>query len=148
MPPAQLAAFTDFNNTFKTGKTMFGIYTEAVDTGVVIVKLVGEVTVENAEQLHQILLENLREQQQVMIDCEQMSSVDIFAVQLLCSAHRTSVSWNKLLTWHGTLPEVLTATITEAGFAQRRGCGLCPDGVFCIWSCQGSSIRGAGAGDP
>lgn len=121
---------------------MFTMQREETESGALILHLIGEATVEHAEQLQQTLLQDLQECHQVMLNCEQLTKVDIYAIQMMCSAHRTSVAWDKLLTWNGTLPAVLLETITEAGFTRRHGCSICPDGVFCMWSCQQEQASG------
>ena len=92
-----------------------------------------DVLSEKHPELREELLKGLTEQEQVQIDCEKVTEMDFFAIQMLCSAHRTSVSWNKLLTWHGALPEVAENAIRRTGFARHHGCDLCPDGVCCMW---------------
>ncbi len=113
---------------------MLNIHKEITADGAAILKLEGDVTVEHSEQLQQMLLEGLLEHNHLMIDCEKVTSFDFFAIQMLCSAHRSSVSWNKLFTWHGSQPEKVTAAIQKAGFARHSGCNLCPDGVCCMWT--------------
>jgi len=98
-----------------------------------ILKLEGDVTVEQVGALQQALLEGLTEQDQLLIDCDQVTGMDFYAIQLLCSAHRTSISWNKKLAWHGDMPAVVNDAIKKAGFARSHGCDLCPDHARCMW---------------
>ena len=113
---------------------MLTIHKETTGQGAAVLKLAGDVTVEDSEQLQQALLAELRDQDRLMLNCESATSFDFFAIQMLCSAHRTSISWNKLLTWQGSLPAVVMSAMQTAGFARHHGCNLCPDGVCCMWS--------------
>ncbi len=113
---------------------MLTIEHEETGTGALILHLRGEATVEHIGTLQQELTHQLQQRSQVLLNCEELTRVDIYAVQLLCAAHRSSIAWNSLLTWHGKLPEVLREVMIEAGFARKYGCSLCPDGVFCMWS--------------
>jgi len=101
--------------------------------GSAVLQLEGELSVESAEMLRAALLEGLREQDQLLLNCQQTTSIDFFVIQMLCSAHRTSVVQEKLLTWQGTIPAEVKKTIEALGFARLTGCDLCPDGVRCMW---------------
>jgi len=112
---------------------MLNVQQQAAGKGEVVLKLAGEVTIENAGQLREALLKGLTEQDQVQLDCEKVTGIDFFGIQMICSAHRTSVAWKKRLTWHGKLPTVVEDAIKQTGFARHHGCDLCPDGVRCMW---------------
>jgi hypothetical protein len=75
----------------------------------------------------------LGELERLQVDCTELSAIDFFSVQLLCSAHRTSVAWGKELSFAGAAPPEVEAGIRRSGFARHRGCSLCPPGVRCLW---------------
>jgi len=112
---------------------MLQIQKQTAGKGVVVLTLAGEVSIESAGQLREELLRALMEQDHVQVDCEKVSDFDFFGIQMVCSAHRTSVAWKKLLTWHGKLPTVAEDAIRRTGFARHHGCDLCPDGICCMW---------------
>lgn len=98
-----------------------------------ILKVLGEATVENAQQLQEALLEGLRSYRQLGIDCSAVSAIDFFTIQMLCSAHRTSVVWGKTFTFHGEPAATVRDTIQAVGFSRHAGCALCPENVRCMW---------------
>jgi len=112
---------------------MPNIYQEPTGDGVAILKLEGEVTIEQAELLREALLTGLRELNHLMLNCDAVTKIDFFVIQVICSAHRTSIAWEKLFTWHGTPPAEIRKAFQAAGFARLHGCDLCPDNVRCMW---------------
>lgn len=98
-----------------------------------ILKIQGAATVEAAQELQQALLDGLRSCEELRLDCSAVSEIDFFAVQLICSAHRTSVVWNKSLVFHGEPSAAVKTGIRASGFYRHTGCSLCPDGVRCMW---------------
>ena len=112
---------------------MLNIHKQSAGKGSMILKLEGEVTVEQVGELQQVLLEGLTDQEQLLLDCEQVTGMDFYAIQMLCAAHRTSVVWKKSLVWQGTMPAVINEAIKKAGFARNHGCDLCPQNVRCMW---------------
>lgn len=112
---------------------MLSLSTEVIGEGAARLKIVGEATVEHAAELRLALLEGLQEHEQLLVDCEQTTAIDFFAVQLLCSAHRSSVRWEKHLSFSGTPSAQVAEGIRRAGFARHRGCSLCPSHLRCLW---------------
>lgn len=109
------------------------LHCEPGEQGIGLLRIEGEIRVEHAEELRQALLEGLEQYQHLQVDCEQVGTLDFFAVQLLCSAHRTSVARQKILTFSGTPSEPVRQAISATGFARHRGCSLCPKDVRCLW---------------
>jgi anti-anti-sigma factor len=103
------------------------------DSGEVgILTLAGELTIERAVELKEALSKSLDEVSQLVLNLEKTAKVDLSALQLLCSAHRTSIRLNKHLSLAGNLSEPFERTVEEAGFFRRKGCGLSPD-KGCLW---------------
>lgn len=96
-------------------------------------RLEGEVSVEHAESLKAALLEGLESSQTLEIDCEKVTAMDFYAVQMLCSAHRTSVDRNRLLVFSGAPSQAVSQAIESSGFVRHRGCSLCPQSIRCLW---------------
>ncbi len=120
---------------------MLNIAQETTSEGATLLKLVGDATIEQAEQLHQSLLAALKGNDHLQVDCSQTSSLDLYAIQLLCSAHRSSVAWKKTLTFHGTPTEPIKRAINKTGFRREYGCPLCPTDVICLWAQQPGPSR-------
>jgi ABC-type transporter Mla MlaB component len=82
----------------------------------------GELTVSNAAALREGLLAALAQGDQVELDLEEVTAIDLAGLQLLCSAHRTAVAGEKSLTLKGTLPPALQQACAGAGFDLHRSC--------------------------
>jgi len=117
---------------------MLTIHEQTTDNSLQL-KLEGDATIESAEQLHQALLEGLRSQTEVQIDCSATESIDVYALQIFCSAHRTAIEWEKKLTFQGNLSAAVSQAITATGLLRDHGCSHCPDGVCCMWATNSSS---------
>lgn len=102
--------------------------------GLKVLELVGEATVEHADQLREALLAGLRSQEKFELDCSHVERIDFFALQMICSAHRTAISWSKSLTLREEIPPVVKEAVQLIGFSRHIGCDLCPDGVCCMWA--------------
>ena len=112
---------------------MLNLTMESIGANAGRLKIEGEATIEQALSLRQALLAGLDQYDELQVDCAQTTAVDVFTVQLLCSAHRSSVVWNKLLTFHGQPSAAVAEGIRSVGFARHQGCNLCPQGVRCLW---------------
>ena len=112
---------------------MLSLSKEAIGEGAVRLKIIGEATIEHAAELRLALLEGLQDHEQLLVDCEQTTAIDVFALQLLCAAHRSSVRWEKQLSFSGTSSAQVEEGIARVGFARHCGCSLCPPGVRCLW---------------
>jgi len=117
---------------------MLTIHEQTTDNGLQL-KLEGDATIESATQLHQALLEGLRSQAEVQIDCSATESIDVYALQMICSAHRTSVDWEKKLTFQNKPSAAVSQAIAATGLLRDHGCSHCPDGGCCMWSPNCSS---------
>lgn len=112
---------------------MLQITTETASPGIGVLKLAGEATIEHADQLREALQSGLNELEHLQVDGAALTAIDFFTLQLLCSAHRTSVQRKKVFTWHAGKPELVKESIKTNGFIRQQGCSLCPDGVVCMW---------------
>ncbi len=94
--------------------------------------LAGDLTIEHAQELHQKLMTFLDQSQQLTIAFEDVTAADLSLVQLLCSAHRTSVRADKFLQLDQQRPKALRQVVREMGFLRDKGCALDSQGS-CIW---------------
>jgi anti-anti-sigma factor len=92
----------------------------------------GELTIQRAAELKTALISSLASVEHLVLNLEKVAEVDLSCLQLLCSAHRTSVRSNKRLTWAGNRPESLARTVGDAGFVRHKGCVLDRD-KSCLW---------------
>jgi anti-anti-sigma regulatory factor len=98
-----------------------------------ILKIAGEATVDHAQELKEALQQALEEHDQLQLDCTGIETLDFFAIQLLCSAHRTAVARKKRLGFVGTAPPPVEEALARAGFVRHQGCSYCPEGDRCLW---------------
>lgn len=104
----------------------------AID-GSVTLRLVGELTIETASEMREILLGEMQESSIIRVNCNDVTNIDFFGLQMLCSAHRTSVAKKKLLTWDGQKVELIKEVGLSNGFSRHCGCSLCPQDIACMW---------------
>ena len=101
---------------------MFALNEEVASDGALVVSLEGDATVENLDRVKQVLLGALLNNDRVLVNCDRLESIDIFFIQLLCSAHRTAVAREKEFVFLGSLPPSLRDTVKVAGFIRQHGC--------------------------
>lgn len=100
----------------------------------IILHLQGDLTIETVADLRQALLEVFGQPDyQVQLDARELASIDFFGLQLLCSAHRTSIVNKKLLSWFDQRPTQIDNSMQISGYTRHCGCTLCPPGVDCMW---------------
>ena len=113
---------------------MLNIHKDVASDGAVILKLEGDATIEYADQLHQTLLTELKANEKTLIDCSATNSIGLYAIQLFCSAHRSSVTWKKSFSFTNTPSAPVVDAIKRTGFLREHGCSLCPEHISCMWS--------------
>jgi anti-anti-sigma factor len=98
-----------------------------------VVTLKGEVTIQQAEQLRMALMEAFEAGDRVRVDLQRVTEVDLSCLQILCSAHRTSLANNKLISIGSLRAEVFNEILVRAGMRRHIGC---PQDVHhtCLWS--------------
>lgn len=113
---------------------MLTIDTTRHDTDTLILSLQGDLTIETVADLREALLSAYGEDQpQVRLNGGELTNIDFFGLQLLCSAHRTAVKRNKLFVWDGGRPQQISEAMRTTGFTRHCGCALCPQNVDCMW---------------
>lgn len=116
---------------------MFEIHRDTGSDGALVLHLSGAATVEQAEALRQALLETIeqaeQEHQPLRISSVQVTEIDSFILQMFCSAHRTAVARQVLMTWDGSPAAAVMEVIRATGFIRHAGCSLCPDDQHCLW---------------
>jgi len=98
-----------------------------------VLRLKGSLTIERAHELKQTLLEALRSNERIVLELEGVTEIDLSCLQLLCSAHRTSLRLDRQLTLHGERSEALRMAVRDAGFPRILGCHENPD-RGCLWT--------------
>ena len=97
------------------------------ETGFLVIE--GEMIIEHAEELKTVFMEALKNGSALGIALERVNTVDMFGLQVLCSAHRTAMKSGKELMLIGEHPEALQNAIVLAGYGRTAACSAdktCP----------------------
>jgi anti-anti-sigma regulatory factor len=97
-----------------------------------VLKFCGDLTIENAQELHKNLVTALHNAKQLLVNFEDVTAIDLSFVQLLCSAHRTALRSDKEMKLASQRPEALKAAVREMGFIREKGC-VFDTQESCIW---------------
>ena len=82
----------------------------------------GNLTIGRASAVREELQIALKKGQHIELDIEAAREVDLAFLQLLCSAHRTSMNMDKTMAFKGTVPEIFKKSIEDNGYARPYGC--------------------------
>jgi anti-anti-sigma regulatory factor len=92
----------------------------------------GPLTLNDAKKIREALLKSLENTDDLRVDLNKVTKVDLSCLQLFCSAHRTVVKSRKHLKVSHPLPKVFETLAREAGFIRHMGCEWnSEDG--CLW---------------
>ena len=97
--------------------------------------LTGELGIQRAEELHQILLHALDQAQWLEVDLSQAREVGLCCLQLICSAHRSARQHGKRLTIRPGVSPELGKALARAGFSRPQGC-VGPEDPGSLWSME------------
>ena len=101
--------------------------------GTKIVVVSGEMTIQNAGDLRNALMEAFSEGDGVCLEMGKVTEVDLAGLQLLCAAHRTSITNKKHFSISGIDTEAIKCVIRDAGFPRHTGCAEDVNKT-CIWT--------------
>jgi len=104
---------------------------EQSDGGCVL-NLEGELTIQCGRELKETLINSLNSSEQVILNMEKVTEIDISCLQLLCSAHRTSIKLNKHLAIAGNT-DLFSESVDRCGYSRHKGCSLGENGA-CLWT--------------
>ena len=102
------------------------------DAGKVQVCLEGKLTIANAAEIRDLLVEALAGGDSITVDLTGVTDMDLSTLQLICSAHRTARSSAKDLFLTGTASGLLLKKRKEAGYIRHQGCMYNPT-QSCLW---------------
>jgi anti-anti-sigma factor len=91
----------------------------------------GEMIIDHAEELKRFFLDALEGRHSLKLNMTGVSKVDLFGLQVLCSAHRFAMKADKDLALSGQLPEALRDAIVMAGYGRTASC---PADKTCPWN--------------
>lgn len=100
-------------------------------TGTLVLE--GEMIIDHADELKGILLDALQHNRTLDLNLTGISKVDLFGLQVLCSAHRSALKTDQKLTMHGEQPGAFHDAIHLAGF----NCSVaCVADKTCPWNAK------------
>lgn len=105
---------------------------QAPEGTVSVVRLDGELTIQDAAALRDTLLKGFEEADGIRVNVEEVETIDLSCLQILCSAHRTALALNKSFVLEACAAPVLKAA-EEAGFTRHTGCSI-DISQSCVWS--------------
>ena len=98
-----------------------------------IVFIDGEMTILNAGEIRNSLLEAFSNGAGLCLDMGKVTEVDLAGLQLLCAAHRTSMTEKKHFSVSGVDNEAMKSVIRDAGFLRHTGCTQDVNKT-CVWT--------------
>jgi anti-anti-sigma regulatory factor len=94
--------------------------------------LKGEITLLQAEQLKVLLARALDASEQVTIDTEAVTDIDLSCLQLICSAHRSALGCGRRWVLTPRRSEAFTEKVRQAGLTHCFACNYAPESD-CLW---------------
>jgi anti-anti-sigma factor len=105
---------------------------ETENRDAVKVAIDGELTIQRACKLKEILLVHLKAGKTIDIDLTHVCAIDISGLQLLCSTHKTAINNGGGVHILSPLPAPVAETIRTAGFSRHYDCRPNCDSP-CLW---------------
>lgn len=97
-----------------------------------VLELEGALTIARAEELRSMLSQALENAEQLVVNVDNVTDMDLSALQLFCSAHHTSARAGKRITIDGNRLPAMSRSIEQAGYVRRFGC-LSEGSSPCLW---------------
>ena len=94
-------------------------------------RLRGALTIARAEELKRLLLVALSGTDDVLLDVEAVTEVDLTGLQLLCAAHRAALQAGRRVVLDYTRSPLLAETLLKAGYMRHAGCMAHEN---CLWA--------------
>jgi anti-anti-sigma regulatory factor len=92
----------------------------------------GALTVSRVAELRDELLMTLKKVEKVALDLRAVTEIDLSALQLFCSAHRTAVKTQKCFELIDSSMDVARNTAGLNGFLRQQGCSM-DQNKTCLW---------------
>jgi len=94
--------------------------------------LAGEMTIQYAGRLREVLLKAFAEREELSLDLEGITEADVACLQVLCTAHKTFLTSNKALKTIGQTAAPFEQAVNDSGYRRKMGCHADPD-RNCLW---------------
>ena len=93
----------------------------------------GDLTIAHAQRLKDMLEVLLKEKERIVITLDEVSDIDIPAIQILCAAHKSSIRLDEEMVREGKLSEAVNHAVVIAGFQREKACTQAANGA-CLWA--------------
>ncbi|GAB4487902.1 MAG: hypothetical protein OHK006_17660 [Thermodesulfovibrionales bacterium] len=93
----------------------------------------GDATINHAAEFRDALVRAAAESGSLVIDLNDVKSIDLTCLQLLCATHRSCSRDKKKISVEGAGLELLKMTAAAAGFPKQCGCFLSGQANECLW---------------
>ncbi|MGO9378308.1 MAG: STAS domain-containing protein [Dissulfurispiraceae bacterium] len=101
-----------------------------------VLTIEGSVDIQNAEELKSNLIRAFLAVDKIYVNIERLEDIDISCLELLCSAHLTSVELKKTISFCSLIPETFSTKLRDTGFIRQTGC-MHDKAKNCLWvSCS------------
>ena len=101
--------------------------------GTIVLAVNGEMTIRNAVEIRNALLKAFSAGESLILEMDKVTAVDLAGLQLLCAAHRSSMTDKKHFRISGINNEAIKSEIMDAGFPRHSGCVEDIDKT-CVWT--------------
>jgi len=102
--------------------------------------LEGNIDLSRTDEFRSLLVKALINSDKVTLRTDRVTGFGVPALQLLCSAHRTAVRLNKVLTFGVDSPAIVRQAAHDAGFSRPHGCRFDTQGS-CLWCYEHEAIK-------
>jgi len=93
----------------------------------------GTLTIEHAGEFRAALTESLEKSARLLVDIEHVTDMDLSSLQLLCSAHRTSLHLKKTMELKSDYPEALKQAVEDTGYLTKYSICSQNNQTGCLW---------------
>jgi ABC-type transporter Mla MlaB component len=97
-----------------------------------VLKLSGEITIGDTDDLRSILIELFNRSESVEIDVSSTTDIDMTCLQLLCASHRHAAGLNKHIRLNQEWSKSFEETAHDTGFLRQTGCSFDSTNE-CLW---------------
>ena len=120
-------------NTCKDKNKMGKIEVQRAGSKRNIVIMSGDLTLDNAVELKNAIIKSLENAEEIVLDLEGVTHIDLSCLQVLCASHKSTVSSNKSIELKSKLSAAVKQSIQETGYLHKNDC---PSGTpkNCFWA--------------
>lgn len=98
----------------------------------IVLTVSGNLTAEDVHDLKSSFLEALEYSNEVELQIEDLTGIDLLCLQLLCATHRMAIKANKSFSIPSCCPTIFVNVVNRAGFPRHKGC-MKKGGDACLW---------------